>query len=153
MEPSDIGTLHTIQKIVSAYSSLGLEVLCENNPNYAVQLLKANHPQVLFRHGLTLLREAQIEFTRIAGELKLFHIASYKHMVAKQKWVKLQENIILDANNFKNSADLLMFTGAFHQFPYFYGSKQKQPQQYIDSIELLDTWKTQIIKAIKETKI
>ncbi len=152
VEPHEISVLHTIQQISSAYVSLALNSLCGSSLEVAAEVTKNNHPQILFRYGLHLLRESQEKFFKEARTHKFQEFLEFERLFDQQKWALLQTKIIEDLSKDLPYEQCIHIAGCLHQFPYLYAPKETTTQRYIDSSQALSTWEAGIEKIIKGIK-
>jgi hypothetical protein len=64
-DPGSVEELHSTLQKVSGYINLALEDLCGNNITAAIGILKANHMEILFRRGFSLILDLRKEAQKL----------------------------------------------------------------------------------------
>ena len=117
MEPADVESMRRLLEQVASMTSLGLEYIAAGQPALGWELLRFEHPQMLFRSALGLVEELRLHTLkklREQGVATAEYLGRIMHMQKYGEVLLWIDRRMLETVGFEN-AELLK--GLFNRFP------------------------------------
>ncbi len=123
IEPDDLESYKRIMDQIRATMSLSLQYFSNCNENVAAELLVIEHPQILFRGGLTLVRQAAQRVLVHAEELELANVSEIRELYDKKLYGECLNLIDVSWMGVYDFELIEMIKGILNRFPMYPKSK------------------------------